>query len=125
MVRALFLFPDHDIAHYDFVTVASIHEHFHPQEEVFKVTEGGLELAIERAVQKIAAGAAAIVPPRNRDACRAVRRMPPFAMARRVDRECPAACLNSELADAPGLLRPATKMAAGLLLPVQLHRPAL
>jgi quercetin dioxygenase-like cupin family protein len=66
VVRALFLFPDHDIAHYDFVTGASIHEHFHPQEEVFKVTEGGLELAIERAVQKIAAGAAAIVPPNAR-----------------------------------------------------------
>jgi quercetin dioxygenase-like cupin family protein len=59
-------------AHYDFVAGASIHEHFHPQEEVYEVIEGELELAIEEAVQKVAAGAAAIVPANARHSVRAI-----------------------------------------------------
>jgi quercetin dioxygenase-like cupin family protein len=59
-------------AHYDFVAGASIHEHFHPQEEVYEVIEGELELAIEGAVQKIAAGAAAIVPANARHSVKAL-----------------------------------------------------
>jgi quercetin dioxygenase-like cupin family protein len=59
-------------AHYDFVAGASIHEHFHPQEEVYEVIEGKLELAIEGAVQNIAAGAAAIVPANARHSVKAL-----------------------------------------------------
>jgi quercetin dioxygenase-like cupin family protein len=33
-------------AHYDFKRGAFIHEHFHPQEEVYEVIEGELELTI-------------------------------------------------------------------------------
>jgi len=34
-------------AHYDFKRGSSIHEHFHPQEEVYEVIEGELELTID------------------------------------------------------------------------------
>jgi quercetin dioxygenase-like cupin family protein len=49
-------------AHYDFKRGASIHEHFHPQEEVYEVIEGELELTIEGATQIVRAGWVAIVP---------------------------------------------------------------
>ena len=45
-------------AHYDFTRGSSIHEHFHPEEEVYEVIEGELEVAIDgvsqiaRAVQR-------------------------------------------------------------------------
>jgi quercetin dioxygenase-like cupin family protein len=34
-------------AHYDFVAGSKIHEHFHPEEEVYEVIEGELELTID------------------------------------------------------------------------------
>ena len=34
-------------AHYDFKRGSSIHEHFHPQEEVYEVIEGELALTID------------------------------------------------------------------------------
>jgi len=34
--------PSMTFAHYDFVRGSSIHEHFHPQEEVYEVIEGAL-----------------------------------------------------------------------------------
>jgi quercetin dioxygenase-like cupin family protein len=49
-------------AHYDFKRGASIHEHFHPQEEVYEVIEGELELTMEGATQNVRAGLVAIVP---------------------------------------------------------------
>ena len=49
-------------AHYDFVRGASIHEHFHPQEEVYEVTEGELEVTIDGAAQIARNGLVAIVP---------------------------------------------------------------
>ena len=39
--------PSMTFAHYDFVRGSTIHEHFHPQEEVYEVTEGELELTID------------------------------------------------------------------------------
>jgi hypothetical protein len=36
--------PSMTFAHYDFVRGASIHEHFHPQEEVYEVIEGATGL---------------------------------------------------------------------------------
>jgi quercetin dioxygenase-like cupin family protein len=38
-------------AHYDFVAGSSIHEHFHPEEEVYEVIEGELELTIDGVAQ--------------------------------------------------------------------------
>ena len=49
-------------AHYDFVRGASIHEHFHPQEEVYEVIEGELEITIDGVKQIARPGVVAIVP---------------------------------------------------------------
>jgi quercetin dioxygenase-like cupin family protein len=49
-------------AHYDFVRGASIHEHFHPQEEVYEVIEGELEMTIDGVTQIARSGVVAIVP---------------------------------------------------------------
>ena len=39
--------PSMTFAHYDFKRGSSIHEHFHPQKEVYEVIEGELELTID------------------------------------------------------------------------------
>jgi quercetin dioxygenase-like cupin family protein len=49
-------------AHYDFVRGASILEHFHPQEEVYEVIEGELEVTIDGVAQIARPGLVAIVP---------------------------------------------------------------
>ena len=49
-------------AHYDFARGSSIHEHFHPQEEVYEVIEGELEVTIGGVTQIARAGVVAIVP---------------------------------------------------------------
>lgn len=49
-------------AHYDFKKGASIHEHFHPQEEVYEVIEGELEMTIDGACGVARPGMAAVVP---------------------------------------------------------------
>jgi quercetin dioxygenase-like cupin family protein len=54
--------PSMTFAHYDFIRGSSIHEHFHPQEEVYEVTEGELEVTIDGVAQIARAGIVAIVP---------------------------------------------------------------
>lgn len=54
--------PSMTFAHYDFKRGSSIHEHFHPQEEVYEVIEGELELTIDRVTQIARPGIVAIVP---------------------------------------------------------------
>ena len=54
--------PSMTFAHYDFVRGAFIHEHFHPQEEVYEVIEGELEVTIDGVAQIARAGVVAIVP---------------------------------------------------------------
>jgi quercetin dioxygenase-like cupin family protein len=49
-------------AHYDFKRGSSIHEHCHPQEEVYEVIEGELELTIEGTTQIARSGLVAVVP---------------------------------------------------------------
>lgn len=49
-------------AHYEFERGSSIHEHRHPQEEVYEVLEGVLEITIDCAVFNAEPGIAAIVP---------------------------------------------------------------
>jgi len=49
-------------AHYDFVKGASIHEHYHPQEEVYEVIEGELEVTIDGRAEIARPGTVAIVP---------------------------------------------------------------
>ena len=43
-------------AHYDFARGSSIHEHFHPEEEVYEVIEGELEVTIDGVAQIAKAG---------------------------------------------------------------------
>ena len=50
------------VAHYEFTRGASIHEHHHPQEELYEVLEGQLELTIDGVTQVARPGVAAIVP---------------------------------------------------------------
>ena len=64
--------PNMTFAHYDFVRGASIHEHFHPQEEVYEVLEGELELTIDGVAQIARAGLVAIVPPGVRHSVKAL-----------------------------------------------------
>ena len=54
--------PSMTFAHYDFKRGSSIHEHFHPQEEVYEVIEGQLEITIDGAAQIARPGLVAIVP---------------------------------------------------------------
>jgi quercetin dioxygenase-like cupin family protein len=49
-------------AHYEFTRGASIHEHSHPQEEVYEVIEGELEVTIDGVAQIARPGLVAIVP---------------------------------------------------------------
>ncbi len=54
--------PSMTFSHYSFTRGASIHEHFHPQEEVYEVIEGELELTIDGLAQIARAGVVGIVP---------------------------------------------------------------
>jgi quercetin dioxygenase-like cupin family protein len=60
------------VAHYSFAHGASIHEHFHPQEEMYEVLEGELELIIDGATQILRPGLAAIVPSNARHSVKAL-----------------------------------------------------
>ena len=44
-------------AHYEFAVGSSIHEHFHPEEEVYEVIEGELEVTIDDKPQIVKPGA--------------------------------------------------------------------
>lgn len=64
--------PSMTFAHYDFTRGASIHEHFHPQEEVWEVIEGELELTIDGVAHVVRADLVAIVPGGVRHSARAL-----------------------------------------------------
>jgi quercetin dioxygenase-like cupin family protein len=59
-------------AHYDFRRGASIHEHFHPEEEVYEVIEGELEITIDGVAHRARAGLVAIIPPNVRHSVQAL-----------------------------------------------------
>jgi quercetin dioxygenase-like cupin family protein len=59
----IFHSPSMTFAHYDFAQGSSIHAHFHPQEEVWQVIEGELEITIGEVMQVAGPGWAGIVPP--------------------------------------------------------------
>ena len=58
-------------AHYDFAGGASIHEHSHPEEEVYEVIEGELEVTIDGVSQIAKPGVVAIVPANARHSVKA------------------------------------------------------
>jgi quercetin dioxygenase-like cupin family protein len=64
--------PGMTFAHYDFVRGAAIHEHFHPQEEVYEVIEGELELTIDGVARIARPGVVAIVPAGARHSVKAL-----------------------------------------------------
>lgn len=59
-------------AHYEFDAGSSIHEHFHPQEEVWEIIEGELEITIGGATQRAGPGFVGIVPPNTLHAVKAI-----------------------------------------------------
>jgi len=59
-------------AHYEFDAGAAIHEHFHPEEEVYEVLEGELEITIDGTPHAARPGLVAIVPPNARHSVKAL-----------------------------------------------------
>jgi unsaturated pyranuronate lyase len=59
-------------AHYDFIAGSSIHEHFHPEEEVYEVIEGELEMRVDGVVHVARPGVVAIVPSNARHSVKAL-----------------------------------------------------
>ena len=49
-------------SHWDFDAQSSIHEHHHPNEEVWYVIDGELEMTVDGETQRAGPGMAAIVP---------------------------------------------------------------
>ena len=64
--------PSMTFAHYDFRGGSSIHEHFHPQEEVWEIIEGEVEVTIDGVAQIARPGIVAIVPGNVRHSVRAL-----------------------------------------------------
>jgi quercetin dioxygenase-like cupin family protein len=59
-------------AHYEFASGSSIHEHFHPEEEVYEVIAGELEVTIDGKSEIAKPGVVAIVPANSRHSVRAL-----------------------------------------------------
>ena len=59
-------------AHYDFTAGASVHEHHHPEEEVYTVISGELELSIDGVTHLARPGLVAIVPANVRHSVKAL-----------------------------------------------------
>ena len=64
--------PSMTFAHYEFTKGSSVHQHFHPQEEVWDVIEGELEITVDGVARIAGPGVAAIVPPNVPHAVRAM-----------------------------------------------------
>ena len=64
--------PNMTFAHYEFAAGSTIHEHFHPEEEVYEVIEGELELTIDGQSETAKPGIVAIVPSNSRHSVRAL-----------------------------------------------------
>jgi unsaturated pyranuronate lyase len=59
-------------AYYDIAPGADVHVHEHPNEEVWHVVEGALELTLGAQTGVVRAGEAAIVPAQERHSVRAI-----------------------------------------------------
>jgi quercetin dioxygenase-like cupin family protein len=53
--------PSMTFAHYEFDAGSSIHEHFHPEEEVWQIVEGELEITIDGVTKRVVPGFVGIV----------------------------------------------------------------
>jgi quercetin dioxygenase-like cupin family protein len=59
-------------AHYEFTAGSTIHEHFHPEEEVYEVIAGELEMFVDGVTQVVRPGIVAIVPSNAHHSVRAL-----------------------------------------------------
>jgi quercetin dioxygenase-like cupin family protein len=59
-------------ADYEFTVGSIIHEHFHPEEEVYEVIVGELEMFLDGVTQIVRLGIVAIVPSNARHSVRAL-----------------------------------------------------
>jgi quercetin dioxygenase-like cupin family protein len=59
-------------AHYEFRAGSSIHEHFHPEEEVYEVIDGEIEVTIDGTSRVARPGLVAIVPANSRHSVKAL-----------------------------------------------------
>ena len=59
-------------AYYEFESGSSIHDHSHPEEEVYEVMAGELEVTIDGKSAIVNPGVVAIVPPNSRHSVRAL-----------------------------------------------------
>jgi len=64
--------PSMTFAHYEFKRGAYIHEHFHPQEEVWTVIEGEAEVTIDGVSRIVRPGLVAVVPGNVRHSVKAL-----------------------------------------------------
>ncbi|MGH6877470.1 MAG: cupin domain-containing protein [Rhizomicrobium sp.] len=64
--------PSMTFVQYEFDAGASIHEHRHPEEEVWQILEGELEITIGGETQRVGPGFVGIVPPDTIHSVRAV-----------------------------------------------------
>jgi len=64
--------PSMTFGHYEFDAGSSIHEHFHPQEEVWQIIEGELEITIGGVTQRAGPGFAGVVPPNTPHSVKAI-----------------------------------------------------
>jgi quercetin dioxygenase-like cupin family protein len=64
--------PSMTFAYYEFDAGSWIHEHFHPEEEVWQVIEGELEITIGGVTQRAGPGTVGIVLPDIRHSVRAI-----------------------------------------------------
>ena len=64
--------PSMTFAHYEFDAGSSIHEHFHPEEEVWQIVEGELEITIDGVTKRLVPGFVGIVPPNTRHSVKAI-----------------------------------------------------
>jgi quercetin dioxygenase-like cupin family protein len=64
--------PSMTFAHYEFEAGATIHAHSHPEEEVYEVIEGELEITVGGIVEHVRPGLVSIIPPNTRHFVRAI-----------------------------------------------------
>jgi len=64
--------PSMTFGYYEFTSGSSIHEHCHPQEEVWHVIEGELEITIDGVTERASPGQVGIVPSNTPHAVRAI-----------------------------------------------------
>jgi quercetin dioxygenase-like cupin family protein len=59
-------------ADYEFTAGSTIHEHFHPEEEVYELITGELEMTVDGVRETVRPGIVAIVPSNARHSVRAL-----------------------------------------------------